>query len=98
MSKLSGEINQAWQTAWDGVGQSSGNGNYQGEQCPQCGAKFSSVTALVDHVQKVHERSGNISGAKKVAIDACPRCSKGFVDPISLVEHVERDHGGSYKA
>ncbi|KAK7244609.1 hypothetical protein RIF29_39433 [Crotalaria pallida] len=80
-----------------GVGQSSGSGNSndQVEQCPQCGAKFSSVTTLVDHVQKVHERNGNRSGVKKAAIDACPKCSKGFVDPVALVEHVEREHGGS---
>ncbi|TKY53340.1 Zinc finger AN1 and C2H2 domain-containing stress-associated protein 11 [Spatholobus suberectus] len=94
-SKLSGEINQAWQTAKGGVGQSRSSG--QVEQCPQCGAKFSSVTTLVDHVQKVHERSGNRSGAK-VTIDVCPKCSRGFRDPVSLVEHVERDHGGSSRA
>lgn len=99
ISKLSGETNQAMQTSRGGVGQSSGSGNrnYQAEQCPQCSAKFSSVTALVDHVQKVHERSGNRSGVKKT-IDACPKCSKGFLDPVSLVEHVERDHGGSSRA
>ena len=100
MSKLSGEINQAWQTARDGMGQSSGSGNRnsQVEQCPQCGARFSSVTTLVDHVQKVHERNGNRSGVKKMTIDACPKCSRGFVDPVALVEHVERDHGGSSRA
>ncbi|KAH1194699.1 Zinc finger AN1 and C2H2 domain-containing stress-associated protein 16 [Glycine max] len=97
MSKLSDEINQVWQAATtrDGMGQSSGSGNrndHQVEQCPQCRSKFSSVTALVDHVQQVHERNGNRLGVKK--IDACPKCSKGFLDPVSLVEHVERDHGG----
>lgn len=95
MSKLSGEINQVWQTTKDGVGQNSGSEHV--EQCPQCGAKFSSVTTLVEHVQKVHERSGNQSGVR-VAIDVCPKCSKGFRDPVSLVEHVERDHGGSSRA
>lgn len=100
LSKLSGEINQAFQTSRDGVGQSSGSEsrNNQVEQCPQCGAKFSSVTTLVDHVQKVHERNGNRSGLKNVTIDACPKCSRGFLDPVSLVEHVERDHGGSSRA
>lgn len=66
MAKLSGEINQAWHAARDGVGlQGSGGGNKiesnddKVEQCPQCAAKFSSVTGLVDHVQKVHEKNGN---------------------------------------
>ncbi|XP_015969517.1 zinc finger AN1 and C2H2 domain-containing stress-associated protein 11 [Arachis duranensis] len=100
ISKLSGDTNQSQQTTRNGTGQSSGSGNRNGlvEQCPQCGAKFSSVTTLVDHVQKVHERSGNRPGAKKVTIDACPKCSRGFVDPVALVEHVERDHGGSSRA
>lgn len=100
MSKLSNEINQVWNAARDGVGQKNGSGNKndQVEQCPQCGAKFSSVTALVDHVQKVHERNGNQLGVKKVTIDACPKCSKGFLDPVSLVEHLERDHGGGSRA
>ncbi|BAT96368.1 hypothetical protein LR48_Vigan02g035900 [Vigna angularis] len=94
VSKLS-EANQGWWKASGGVGASQSSG--QVEQCPQCGAKFSSVTALVDHVQKVHERSGNRSGPK-VAIDACPKCSRGFQDPVALVEHVERDHGGNSRS
>lgn len=106
MLKLGTEINQAWQTARDGMGQSSsnnGNGNEQAEveQCPQCGAKFASVTSLVDHVQKVHERTSDRSrglNPTKVTIDVCPKCSRGFRDPVSLVEHVERDHGGSSRA
>ncbi|CAJ1911444.1 unnamed protein product [Sphenostylis stenocarpa] len=91
MSKLSNEINQVLQAARDGVGQNSGSGN-QEESCPECGVKFSSVTSLVDHVQKNHESNGNRLGVKK--INACPKCSRGFVDPVSLVEHVEKDHGG----
>ncbi|KAJ7972221.1 Zinc finger AN1 and C2H2 domain-containing stress-associated protein [Quillaja saponaria] len=96
MSKLSSEISQAL----NGVGQSSNSGNINGqlEECPQCRAKFQSVTSLVDHVQKVHERSGNRSGVKQVTIDVCPKCSRGFRDPASLVEHVERDHGGTSRA
>ncbi|KAK6941835.1 hypothetical protein RJ641_027212, partial [Dillenia turbinata] len=94
MSKLSSEFSQALQLARDGVGPSSSNGNGTGpEVCPQCNARFSSVTTLVEHVQKVHERSGFRSNVKKVTIDVCPKCSKGFRDPVSLVEHVERDHG-----
>ncbi|KAL2320767.1 hypothetical protein Fmac_029736 [Flemingia macrophylla] len=95
MAKLSDEINQAWHAARDGVGQSisgCGNKNDQVEQCPQCAAKFSSKTGLVDHVLKVHDgKNGNL--VKK--INACPKCSVGFLDPVSLVEHVEREHGGS---
>ncbi|GMH18712.1 hypothetical protein Nepgr_020553 [Nepenthes gracilis] len=71
---------------------SSGTG---AEVCPECTARFSSVTALVDHVEKVHERSEKQLGVKKVLVDVCPKCSKGFRDPVSLVEHVERDHGDS---
>ncbi|XP_057982115.1 zinc finger AN1 and C2H2 domain-containing stress-associated protein 16 [Malania oleifera] len=101
MAKLSSEFNQALQMARDGVGQgssSSGSGNGQMEECPQCKARFSSVTDLVEHVEKVHERSGNRTGVKKVTIDVCPKCSRGFRDAVSLVQHVERDHGGTSKA
>ncbi|XP_062117691.1 zinc finger AN1 and C2H2 domain-containing stress-associated protein 13-like [Humulus lupulus] len=101
VTKLSNEISQKWQITKDGVGQSSSssNSNDQMEVCPQCGAKFSSVTTLVDHVEKVHERGGgNRVGGKKVTIDACPKCSKGFRDPVALVEHVEREHGGTSRA
>ncbi|OVA19394.1 zinc finger protein [Macleaya cordata] len=94
MAKLSIATNQALQTAKDGMGQSS---NGPMEECPQCRAKFSSVTALVDHVEKVHER-GSRGGVKKVTIDVCPKCSRGFRDPVALVNHVEKDHGGTSRA
>ncbi|KAF5737695.1 Zinc finger AN1 and C2H2 domain-containing stress-associated protein 16 [Tripterygium wilfordii] len=101
MTKLGSEIGQAWQMARDGLGSSSSNGRgetAQMEDCPQCGAKFSSVMTLVEHVEKVHEKKGNQGHVKKVTIDACPKCSRGFQDPVALVEHVERDHGGTSKA
>lgn len=102
MAKLSTEIGQKWQIAKDGIGKSSNSSSSVGgigqEECPQCGAKFSSVTTLVEHVEKVHERSGNRGRMKKVSIDVCPKCSRGFRDPVSLVEHVERDHGGTSRA
>lgn len=98
MAKLSTEINQKLQIAKEGMGQSSSStGGIGQEECPQCGAKFSSVTTLVEHVEKVHEKS-NRAGVKKVTIDVCPKCSRGFRDPVSLVEHVERDHGGTSRA
>ena len=98
MTKLSSELSQKWQIARDGVGTSSSSGSVgQVEECPQCGAKFSSVTTLVNHVEKVHERN-NQSRVFKMSIDVCPKCSKGFRDPVALVEHVERDHGGTSKA
>ncbi|XP_007028784.2 PREDICTED: zinc finger AN1 and C2H2 domain-containing stress-associated protein 11 [Theobroma cacao] len=103
MTKLSSELSQKWQIARDGAGlsgssSSSSNGSTaQVEECPQCGAKFSSVTTLVEHVEKVHERN-NQSRVFKMSIDVCPRCSKGFCDPVALVEHVERDHCGTSKA
>ncbi|XP_062166879.1 zinc finger AN1 and C2H2 domain-containing stress-associated protein 11 [Alnus glutinosa] len=99
MARLGTEISQKLQVARDGMGQSSSSGGGIGqEECPQCGVKFSSVTTLVEHVEKVHERSGNRAGVKKVTIDVCPKCSRGFRDPVSLVEHVERDHGGTSRA
>ncbi|KAI3865189.1 hypothetical protein MKX03_005829 [Papaver bracteatum] len=78
-----------------GIGQSSSG---QTEECPQCRAKFSSVTALVEHVQKIHERGNRGGGANKVTIDVCPKCSRGFRDPVALVNHVEKDHGGTSRA
>lgn len=102
MTKLTSEFSQAWQTTRDGVGQSSGSSSGsrvgQVEECPQCHAKFSSVTSLVEHVEKVHEKNSNRAAVRKVTIDVCPKCSRGFRDPVSLVEHVERDHGGTSKA
>lgn len=101
VAKLSSEISQKWQIARDGAAQSSSSGgsrNGQMEECPQCGAKFSSVTTLVEHVERVHEKGGNGAGVKKLTINACPKCSRGFYDPVALVEHVEKDHGGTSKA
>ncbi|KAK2988290.1 hypothetical protein RJ640_000398 [Escallonia rubra] len=105
MAKLSNEFSQAMQTSTQSSSSSSGgsgshNGSSSGqiEQCPQCHVKFASVTALVDHVQKVHERNGPGTGVMKVTVDVCPKCSKGFRDPVALVEHVERDHRGTSKA
>ncbi|KGN53851.1 hypothetical protein Csa_019140 [Cucumis sativus] len=96
MTKLSNEFSQTWISS--GSSSNGGGGNGQIEQCPQCSAKFSSVSSLIDHVEKVHERGGNRTGPKKVVIDACPKCSRGFVDPVALVEHIERDHGGTSRA
>ncbi|CAK9179590.1 unnamed protein product [Ilex paraguariensis] len=95
MSKLSSEFSQALQVGQSGSSSNkSSSGSEQVEQCPQCNAKFSSVTSLVDHVERVHERTGVL----KVTLDVCPKCSRGFRDPVSLVEHLERDHGGTSKA
>ncbi|KAL6141429.1 hypothetical protein ACLB2K_059717 [Fragaria x ananassa] len=100
VAKLTNELGQKWQTTKDGVGQSSSEGSRSGqvEECPQCGAKFSSVTTLIDHAQKVHEKGGVRAGVKKLTVDACPKCSKGFRDPVALVEHVEKEHGGTSRA
>ncbi|KAK9123515.1 hypothetical protein Sjap_013117 [Stephania japonica] len=107
MSKLSIATSQALQKAKDGMGapsSSSGSGGSGGsstgeaEECPQCHAKFTSIAALVEHVEKVHEGRGNRGGVRKVTIDVCPKCSRGFRDPVALVEHVERDHRGSSRA
>lgn len=102
MSKLSGEINQAWRNVRESSSNNSSSNdnrnNGEVEQCPQCGAKFSSVTSLVDHVQKSHEKNETRSGVKKVTVNVCPKCSRGFRDAVGLVEHVEKDHGGSSKS
>ncbi|XP_068653056.1 zinc finger AN1 and C2H2 domain-containing stress-associated protein 16-like [Aristolochia californica] len=94
MAKLSIATNQALQKAREGMAQSSSSGAGEEEYCLQCQAKFSSVKALIEHVERVHEQGGRV-GPKKVTIDVCPKCSRGFRDPVSLVEHVERDHGGT---
>ncbi|XP_061340383.1 zinc finger AN1 and C2H2 domain-containing stress-associated protein 13-like isoform X2 [Gastrolobium bilobum] len=70
MTKLSGEINQAWQTARDGVGQSSGiherNRNQSRvkkvtiDACPKCSRGFIDPVSLVQHVERDH---GGSSGA-----------------------------------
>ncbi|KAI3471597.1 hypothetical protein Pfo_028247 [Paulownia fortunei] len=99
MAKLSNEFNQALGTNGEvqsSSGSTSRNGSASGqmEVCPQCKLRFSTVGALVDHVEKVHERNG----VMKVTLDVCPKCGKGFRDPVTLVEHVEREHGGVSKA
>ncbi|CAN4109239.1 unnamed protein product [Withania somnifera] len=70
----------------------SGSASGQVKQCPQCTLRFSSVTALVSHVQKAHEKNDII------IILTCPKCSKGFHDQVSLLEHVEREHTRTSKA
>lgn len=99
MAKLSSDFNQVLQGQSSSSTSSSstshgGSTTRQVEQCPQCNLKFSSVTDLVNHVEKVHERNG----VMKVTVDICPKCSKGFRDPVALVEHVEREHRGTSKA
>uniref|UniRef100_A0A2P2QNJ0 Zinc finger AN1 and C2H2 domain-containing stress-associated protein 11 n=1 Tax=Rhizophora mucronata TaxID=61149 RepID=A0A2P2QNJ0_RHIMU len=100
IAKLNNEISQVWQNTRNGGGPSSsqGSGGSGPEECPQCGTRFSSVTTLVEHVQKVHEKKGNQSRVLSLPVEVCPKCSKGFRDPVALVEHVERDHRGSSKA
>lgn len=98
MTKLSSEFNQALQVGQGSRTKGSAGGPGETELCPQCNKTFSSVGALVDHVEKVHERSNNRGGGvRKLSVDVCPKCSRGFRDPIALVEHVEKDHGGTSK-
>ncbi|KAG8367898.1 hypothetical protein BUALT_Bualt16G0120700 [Buddleja alternifolia] len=95
MARLSNEFNQA--IGGDRTVENTrhaGSSTGQVEVCPQCNLRFSTVMALVEHVEKVHERNGII----KASLDVCPKCSKGFRDPVTLVEHVEREHGGVSKA
>ncbi|XP_010497091.1 PREDICTED: zinc finger AN1 and C2H2 domain-containing stress-associated protein 11-like [Camelina sativa] len=91
ISRLGNDISQKLQFS------SSSSNDGIIEVCPQCGAKFSSVTSLVEHVEKTHERNKKqIHG--KVTVDVCPKCSRGFRDPVDLVNHIERDHRGTSKA
>ncbi|XP_051140552.1 zinc finger AN1 and C2H2 domain-containing stress-associated protein 16-like [Andrographis paniculata] len=95
IAKLSTEFNQAMsrdKMTEKNSGINNGGGGV--EACPQCSLRFSTVGALVDHVEKVHERNG----VMKATLDICPKCSKGFRDPVTLVDHVEREHGGFSKA
>ncbi|KAG1368755.1 Zinc finger AN1 and C2H2 domain-containing stress-associated protein 16 [Cocos nucifera] len=93
VQRLSNATTQALQKAKDGTARSSSSGALV-EQCTQCPARFSTISALIEHAEKSHYR-GTQPGHDRVTMDACPNCSKGFRDPVSLVEHVERDHGGS---
>ncbi|AEC10038.1 Zinc finger AN1 and C2H2 domain-containing stress-associated protein 11 [Arabidopsis thaliana] len=90
ISRLGNDISQKLQF-------SSSKDNGIVEVCPQCGAKFSSVTSLVEHVEKTHERNKKQNHGN-VTVDVCPRCSRGFRDPVDLVNHIERDHRGTSKA
>lgn len=94
LQKLSIATNQALQKAKDGMGQSS-SGDGATEHCPQCPARFPSVTALIEHVEKSHNKAVQ---QRRVTVDVCPKCSRAFRDPVLLVEHVERDHRGTSKA
>ncbi|XP_047066201.1 zinc finger AN1 and C2H2 domain-containing stress-associated protein 16-like [Lolium rigidum] len=96
MQKLSIATSEVVQKAKDGITPSSSSGDLV-EQCVQCPARFSNVGALIEHVEKSHGNSLQLSRGR-VTIDACPKCSKGFQDPVLLVEHVEREHGGTSKA
>ncbi|KAJ6846821.1 zinc finger AN1 and C2H2 domain-containing stress-associated protein 16-like [Iris pallida] len=98
MQRLSVATNQALQKARDGMAQSSGsNGNGSGSFMKQC---LPTGTALIDHVEKSHERGGRQTNSlvDRATVDVCPNCSRAFRDPVLLVEHVERDHTGSSKA
>ncbi|KAJ0982669.1 hypothetical protein J5N97_010924 [Dioscorea zingiberensis] len=86
MQRLSNVTAQALQKAKDGISKSS-NGAELVEQCPQCLVWFSSVSALIEHVDRDHDHGDNAH--------TCPKCNKGFGDPVLLVEHVERNHGGT---
>lgn len=70
------------------------------EQCPQCGERFSTVQALIDHASSAHSNgwaSGNSlpvrpTSASTGGNEQCPHCSARFDDPVALVHHVESKH------
>ncbi|WOL20564.1 zinc finger AN1 and C2H2 domain-containing stress-associated protein 16 [Canna indica] len=96
MQKFSNVTTQALQKAKNGIAESSSSSELV-EQCVQCPARFSTVSALIEHVEKSHQQNSQPRG-NRITIDVCPKCSKGFRDPVQLVEHVERDHGGTSRA
>lgn len=68
------------------------------ETCPQCGERFTTVQALIDHAASAHA-GGWSSGAELAvrppdgnSIERCPHCAADFADPVKLVDHVERFH------
>ena len=98
MQKLSIATSQAFQKAKDGISpNSSGSSGNLVEECVHCPARFSTVGALIEHVEKSHQKKQQPSRGQ-VTVDVCPKCSKAFRDPVLLVEHVERDHGGTSRA
>ncbi|KAF8669308.1 hypothetical protein HU200_051646 [Digitaria exilis] len=100
MQKLSIATSEAIQKAKDGISQNSSSSSSSSElveACVHCPARFSTVGALIEHVEKSHQANQQPSRGR-VTIDVCPKCSKGFRDPVLLVEHVEREHGGTSKA
>lgn len=99
MQRLGIATNQALQKAKHGMAQGSGVNGDPVERCTQCQARFTDVTALIEHVEKVHERKVKEAPApNRIIVDVCPRCSKAFRDPVLLVEHVEKDHRGFSKS
>ena len=98
MQKLSIATSQALQKAKDGISpNSSGSSGDLVEECVHCPARFSTVGALIEHVEKSHQKKQQPSRGQ-VTVDVCPKCSKAFRDPVLLVEHVEREHGGTSRA
>ncbi|KAH7661758.1 AN1-like Zinc finger domain-containing protein [Dioscorea alata] len=83
--RLSSMTTQALQKAKDGISR-SGNGAELVEQCPQCLQRFSSISALIEHVERYHDHESNAH--------ACPK----YNTPVSSVEHMERNHGGTSMA
>lgn len=73
------------------------------EQCPQCGERFPSVQALINHASSAHSNgwaSGTSlpvrpSSTTPGGDERCPHCSARFDDPVALVYHVESIHRGS---
>ncbi|KAM0952024.1 putative transcription factor C2H2 family [Dioscorea sansibarensis] len=66
MHRLSSMTMQALQRAKDGLSR-SGNGAELVEPCPQCLQRFSSISALIEHVERDHDHECNAH--------ACPRKS-----------------------
>lgn len=97
MQKLSIATSQALQKAKDGISPDSSSSSNLVEECVHCPARFSTVGALIEHVEKSHQINQQ-QNRRRVTIDVCPKCSKAFRDPVLLVEHVEREHGGTSRA
>jgi uncharacterized C2H2 Zn-finger protein len=71
------------------------------EHCSQCGEGFSSVAALIHHVERTHS-GGSFPVSRSAAqgaqhpsgppgeLQRCPECGESFSDAVALVRHVQR--------
>ncbi|DBB10635.1 TPA: hypothetical protein ACH3X3_007144 [Trebouxia sp. C0006] len=86
----SAEVRQKSQTS---SSRPASAGAQQAERCPDCGAGFTTVQALIRHSESVHQHQhGRPQPVQRHQPDSCPHCGKMFPDAVALVHHVEHSH------